>query len=288
MITALSVLATVAHADDGARVAVGFARQGDSGMPGLGTGASIGSEEYRASAEFPISSTESRRWSVGLEYGYTHFDYDSVASRNRDLHRIEFPVRVVIDDDEWQLDGLIAPGIATSSNIFKDFLNKGSHEDLYLSGRVEARRPHGKTTWLAGVAYDRSFGDERLYPIAGILIEPSPDVALRIAYPDSAMVWKPSDRYVLSGRVLPAGFEWRVVQDDLSSEFVYRTEGIRSQLTLSHGLWRQLWVDLFVAYEFERRHEFATDGNQPLVSDVDNEWLVGLGFSVGAPFAGVR
>jgi hypothetical protein len=277
-----ALLSAAAHAGDAAYALIGFTVQGDSEMPGLGSGASVAAEEYFATAALPVYTGDSRSVSLGLDYQYMHFDYRGVPSRNRDLHRLQFPVSFVFHDNALEIDGYIAPGIATSSNIFKDFMKRGSSDDWYLSGAVEIRHGKDARQWIAGLAYDRFFGRDRLYPVLGVGMMVKSDLVLRLAYPVSGVEWRKSDRGTLAAHVYPAGFAWRVVHDDFASEFDYRVEGIRSQVQWRYRIYRQLHLDLHVAYETNRRHEFASDRSERLESTADDEWLVGFGLGIGA------
>jgi hypothetical protein len=275
-------LSAAAHGEHSAHALIGYAVQGESAMPGLGAGASVAAREYYAAAELPVYATDSRSLSLGLDYQYTHYDYRGVNSRNRDLHRLQFPVRFAVHRNDLEVDGYVAPGIATSSNIFKDFFNKGSGADWYLSGAVEARYGKRDRRWIVGLAYDRFFGEDRFYPVLGVGIRPRRNLDLRLAYPVSGLEWRMSGRGTLAAHIYPAGFEWRVVQNDFASEFDYRIEGIRSQLEWRYRIYRQLRLDFHVAYETDRRHAFAGDFSERLESPVGDEWLVGVGFAIGA------
>jgi hypothetical protein len=86
-------LSAAAHGEHPAHALIGYAVQGESAMPDLGAGASVAAREYYAAAELPVYATDSRSLSLGLDYQYTHYEYRGVNSRNRDLHRLQFPVR---------------------------------------------------------------------------------------------------------------------------------------------------------------------------------------------------
>jgi hypothetical protein len=271
----------LACADEGAGVAVSYARQPPAAMTALGEGASIAAEEYQASVFLPPGTAGQWQIRAGLDYQYTHYDYVGVNSRDRDLHRLQLPVNFSSDNDVWRISGYVAPGIATSSNIFKDFLDRGSGDDWFVSARLEAGRNSGDKTWLAGLAYDRSFGKDRAYPVLGLAVEPAEDLVLRIAFPDSEVRWQPSDRQTLSGRVFPAGFVWRVVTDDFQDSFDYRTEGVRLQATWSYRFGSRMNIDVSIAHEIDRRHELYDDQLSPIVTDVEDEWLFMIGVRLG-------
>ncbi len=218
---------------------------------------------------------------IGIDYEYVRYEYTNVDSRNRDLHRLQIPVLFDSDFKSWHLRGFVAPGVSTSSNVFKDFLNRGSSDDTFVSARAAMHRGETTREWFVGVAYDRSFGEPRVYPVAGVELTPTPALRIRLAFPDPGFELQVSGRQSLQGRVTPAGHQWRVVTDDFSSSFDYRVEALRAQLNWNYRIWRQLSIDLSVGHESGREHQFASNSGTTVKSAVASQWLFALGFRVG-------
>ncbi len=128
----------------------------DSGdFRGTALGDALSGKEYRAWAGLGGWRAGTWRFGAGLDYEYTRYEYDGVAGRNRDLHRLQLPLRFTREHGDWQLRGHVAPGVATSSNIMQDLFTEGSGEDLLLTARLEAERARGgRSAWLIGAAYD--------------------------------------------------------------------------------------------------------------------------------------
>jgi len=218
---------------------------------------------------------------VGLDYQYTRYVYDGIDGRNRDLHRFQFPLTYRNSHGSWEIDGNVAPGISTSSNVRKEFFDAISRDDLFATARIEARRSGPSRDWLLGIAYDRKFGRPLLYPIAGVELSPSEAFDLRLAFPDSAFRYRWSDRLSLSGRLFPAGHQWHVMTDDFSAEFDYRVEGFRAQLGWSFRLWKQVTLDVSGGYEFGRKHYLTDDLGVRIESGVKDQWLFLFGLRLG-------
>ncbi len=270
-----------AGANDAVIANIGFGRQGEAAMSGAGPSATVAAKEHYTALDWPVRSNDRFLLAVGFHYQYTRYEYSGINSRNRDLHHLQLPVRFEITDDDRRLSAYVAPGIATSSNVFKDFLNRGSGDDWYLSGAVEVEIGDPGRRWLFGAAYDRSFGESRIYPILGLGFAPGDNLNLRLAYPVSGVAWEYSDRSTITASVLPAGFEWRVVTDDFASNFDYRVEGIRTQLNWTHRLFERWSIDLSAAYETDRRHELVDDLGQPVVGYPQDEWIFAITVGVG-------
>ena len=221
-------------------------------------------------------------YDLGVDYQYTRYAYEGVDGRNRDLHRLQFPVGLSHRSDSFSLDAFIAPGVATSSNVLKDVFDRGAGEDFLVTGRIEVRFGRGgQLGWIAGAAYDRSFGEAKPYPVVGLLYEPGSRTRLRLAFPDPALEFRTAERHNLSLRLFPAGFEWHVVSDELGRDFDYRVEGIRLQGVWSYRVLRSTWLDVSLGYEFDRRHEFVDDTGTPIASAVEDEVLLMVGLRWG-------
>jgi hypothetical protein len=247
----------------------------------LGPGAEVTTEEHQVALGLFRFDTRNSVFDLGLDYEYTHYDYTNVNSRDRDLHRLQIPLLFESRFDAWQLQGFVAPGVSTSSNIFKDFLNRGSSDDVFATARVAFHKGDDGRPWFVGLAYDRSFGEPTLYPVAGVELSPTPAIKLRLAFPDPAFNWQISDRQSLQGRIFPAGHQWRVVSDDFTRSFEYRVEAVRAEINWNLRIWRQLSIDVGLGYDTAREHRFEDDQGLPLVSGVADEWIAAVGFRLG-------
>ncbi|MEM1263490.1 MAG: hypothetical protein AAGH76_13900 [Pseudomonadota bacterium] len=216
----------------------------------------------------------------GFDYEYTRYEYRNVPSRNRDLHRAHWPVRLTTKAAGHRLDAYVAPGIATSSNVVKDFIRRGSGEDWYVNGGFEFTSDSSSVHWIVGAAYDRIFGDDELYPVLGVAIEPTASTSVRLAYPVSRFTYVANDDRRLDLTVFPAGQLWHVRTDDFTGEFNYEMQAWRAQLRLSQQIWKRLSVDIGGGYEFNREHRFEGANAVPVVGDVDDAWFVRLGMRV--------
>lgn len=219
---------------------------------------------------------------VGIDYQYSRYEFDGIQGRDRDLHRFQLPVRLAFGEGEWRTSALLVPGMATSSNIFKDVVNRATGDDFTLAGRWLVEKRNQDTTLFAGVAYDQTFGRPKTYPVAGFERDWSPRLRARIAFPDPGAWYRFSERFVLAARLFPAGQRWHVVSDDFSSEFDYRDEETRFQLTLSTRLGNRWTFDVAGGYAFNRRQVFTDDLGARLNRPVDDAGFFAVGFRYGS------
>jgi hypothetical protein len=265
-------------------LALSITRQPPADFASSPAPASVRTKENQVFAGFHRFNAGNGTLDVGLDYQYTRYVYDGIEGRNRDLHRFQFPLRYQGRLSGWKIDGNLAPGISTSSNVLKEFFDQISGDDLFATARLEGRSESGSRNWVLGLAYDRAFGRPLVYPIAGVELSPNDMLDLRLAFPDPGFEYRWSDRQSLSGRLFPAGHQWHVMTDDFSSEFDYRVEGIRAQLGWSIRLYKQLTLDISGGYEFGRKHYLTDDVGVRIESDIDAQWLFLIGLrSASAP-----
>lgn len=265
-------------APTGPFLTIGYTVSDEADFDG-GAGRTLALKETRIVAGVLPADSSARRVDAGLDYQYTRYVYEFVDSRNRDLHRLQLPIGLRAPAGKWRLDAFVAPGIATSSNVMKDPFDRASSDDFFATARAEATRGTGAPLrWLLGLAWDRSFGEARVYPVAGIDYQPSARLHARIAFPDPTVRLTTGARQTWRFRLYPAGFEWHVLDDDLVTEFDYRVEAWRAEAWWSLRAWRDVFVDLSVGYEFDRRHELTDRVGARIERDVDDAILFTIGF----------
>jgi hypothetical protein len=278
-------------------VAAGVASQGSEGYPFVAGAYTVlpDSGFTSAGAESMLKTKENRlalgllkipagglAFDFGLDYQYTRYTYENVAGRDRDLHRLQIPLGFSHRTETWSATGFVAPGVATSSNVLKDLPDRGGSDDVITTGRVEIGVPRGaRLGWLWGLAYDRAFGEDELYPVLGLTLQWDDRLALRLALPDPAVRYAPRDRHEFTLRLFPAGSEWHVVSDELNDDFAYRVEALRLQGIWSYRFGRSGWLDLSLGYDFDRRFRFVDDAGRFIHSPVESKVLLTVGLRWG-------
>jgi len=246
-----------------------------------GSTAEVSHKEYQLLAGLYRAEIAGACVDIGLDYQYTRYEYRDLPSRNRDLHRLVFPIRFRYEHDGLQFQGNLSPGISTSSNVLKDLFDRAGSDDIQVNGRFQARKQSGDRDLFGGVAYDHSFGQPKLYPVAGLEFQATDRMHIRLAYPDPGARYELTGNQALTARLFPSGSEWHVVTDDFADEFDYRVEALRAQLTWSLRLDSRFSLDLSSGYEFDRRHVFTDDLGTRIRAEVEDQWLIGVGLRFG-------
>ena len=246
------------------------------------SGSTLQTKENQLAFGFVRFGSGELKFDLGLDYQYTRYVYENIDGRNRDLHRIQMPLGFSHQTETWSLTGFLAPGLATSSNVLKDVFDRVSGDDALITGRFEARFQGGRRIgWLAGLAHDRAFGEQKLYPVLGLTYRSDENLAFRLAYPDAAVRYALGDRHRFSLRLFPAGFEWHVLSDGLDDEFDYEVEALRLQGVWSYRFARSAWLDLSLGYEFDRQHRFVDDAGRQIDSPVGSQLMFSAGLRWG-------
>ncbi|MBT8099775.1 MAG: hypothetical protein KJO82_08495 [Gammaproteobacteria bacterium] len=241
---------------------------------------SVRTREYGVKLGLYRFERKHSRFDFTIDYQYSHLALSGIDSRNRDMHRLSFPLKFAMESNQRLVRGHIAPGIATSSNVFKDFLNRGSGDDLTIAGRIEVG-PTVPAGWFVGIAYDQSFGKPRLFPVAGIDMRPRDTLRVRVAFPDSGVWYRVTDRQSLSARLFPSGERWRVVSDDFRTDFHLRREEWRTQMTWSLALGKRVALDVSAGRTFDRRLALTDRAGERINQDVSGEGFAEIGIRLG-------
>jgi hypothetical protein len=245
----------------------------------LGDGAELGGREDGPLLRTPKFDVADGSFDVAADYTYTHYDYSGLATRDRDLHRLELPMTWTGTSPTHARIG-VTPVAAASSNVFKDLFSRGGSDDFSVYGNASIERlPSGGWGWRAGAAYDDSFGDERAYPVLALLRD-GDAVTLELGWPRTRVDWKVHPRVNLGLDIAPAGGRWHVVSDERdAAEFFYVTEAWRAQLLAQWAITAHWQLDAIVGYEFDRSHDFEDDTGLRIDEDVDSTVLYGVNFA---------
>lgn len=253
VLTAFAVLAVALAAQPVAGLELDVGR-GNVGAADFGD-ALVNARDDRVAARGYAAGIEWR-----LDYGYRRFEYQGVDSRDRDLHRLALALKWEDESGPLRRTLELRPLIATSSNVMKDFVSRGSADDLMLHGAALLERgARAGWGWRLGLARDDALGALRVYPVAAATWA-SGAYRVELGWPVARLDWQPASSIALGAGVAPAGNRWHVVSDERGgAEFYYELEAWRAGLD---GQWRfgSGWaLTAQAGLEFERRHRFEDD-----------------------------
>lgn len=217
---------------------------------------------------------------AGARYAYTRYSYSGVASRDRDLHQLQIPLSLAGDKGAWRWRLHAAPGVAASSNVTKDLLDRATSDDLFATGGLLASRDFDAGTLAVGVAHDRRFGRSLSYPRVAWRVGTS-RFEWQLGAPDAWLDFRPREGTTLSVGAGPAGMQWHTVRDDFESDFDYRVRRWDVRLDLRQRIAGSVSLSLHLGRGFDRRHQFEADAVTRLDLDAEDAWYGGVGLVVG-------
>ncbi len=119
----------------------------------------------------------------------------------------------------------------------------------HLSGLAIIDLP-GTAQGVLGIQYDRSLGDDKAYPVLGVVWNPAFNVEVRAVFPEPRIVWAPSENTALFVESLQHGGRWSVGSAD---HIALRSR--RYQFGVSWHWEADRWLEAILGWETQRQLE---------------------------------
>lgn len=221
-----------------------------------GTGAEVEITTNEVNTVWLVTSEPNHSLAIGWDMLYTIMDFDMIKPMtNGHLHTLDLSVIGSYKKNGAEIFYKVTPAISVSSNALRDpSLIDG--EALQLkTGLVYKKDLHRKYAWVVGFMSDHRFGDYRLYPVAGVCLQPSAGWLLQLALPDFSIRKTFSSGISLTLYAAPEGNQWHVFSEDeqRNSDFTYNAivTGIAAQWPISPT------ISLSLDFEKQTRREFS-------------------------------
>ncbi|MGH8497062.1 MAG: hypothetical protein ACREVN_13100 [Gammaproteobacteria bacterium] len=248
----------------------------------FGSRAGIRGREYGLAAGFGDFALGPGRLSAGLDYRYTRYEFRQLESRDWDLHWLRLPLTWQNDLDSYRIHAEVAPGVASSSNRFKEPADYTS-DDIHATARLDFITAGSATLrWTAGVAYDRRFGRPLLYPTGGAIFESARGWKLRLVAPDPGIAYEQNPRVHWFASLAPAGHRWHAFNEAAGSVFDFEARAWRATVGGELRVLDELSIRFFAGREFSRHYEFIDDTGKRVDEDAADAGFAGLSIVVPA------
>jgi hypothetical protein len=231
-------------------------------------------QEFRASVPLPPVITDTFILIAGLNYRLFEADVSThVLDANLDLHTLRLPLQAawLSPSSPWMIIAYAEPGLST------DFSDVNS-DSFDLSVAIGAGYRFSPNFMLAlGVGYSRNYGDNDVLPAFALLWRPS-DHFLLTASPDGVVPeWRISDDWRLKLRLDLIGGRWTIDEGD-SQARVLRLQGASASLLLEHRLFKECWLTVGAGLNTLANLRLEDeDGSQLLDSDLDEALVLRSG-----------
>ncbi|QQL44117.1 DUF6268 family outer membrane beta-barrel protein [Sulfuriroseicoccus oceanibius] len=202
-------------------------------------GASMKYQEASVSGNFPILMNDQVKFTGGVRYRYNQVDFGQApvpfGNETLDLHRIELPFNVWVDQSErWKWWFSVQPGLASDFESI-DF------DDMTVTALALASYKVSDTLKVAfGGYYSHDLGEARLLPAIGAIYRPNKNWMLALTVPRGEIAYAPTRDWLIAVRAYPSGGGWNVsTPGDKDRDFNYASvkAGIGVDRRLSGRFW---------------------------------------------------
>lgn len=211
---------------------------------------------------------------VGLSFKWSGFEFDAVSLDDLDLYALGLSFDVVRTRGPWTFWANVAP------SLFTDFERLTADDFRTLVGALAmyAWRPNAQ--WALGASYDREFGEDKLYPLAGAIWKIGRDWELNLVLPAPRATWAPGRKLLLFADARPAGGLWNVTDDETDGDLDFKLEGYRLGLGAEYELAPHLWLHAAAGASLERTYEIGDGHRRLLESDAEDTYFARAGLVV--------
>lgn len=201
---------------------------------------------------------------IGAQYIRHSFDFSEPEAYEVHMLSLGLPVDVTTAAGEnWILWGRVNPGIyGRESDLEAD--------DARVTGfGVGVYRWNDRLQLAAGAAYDREFGDDQLYPLAGAIWDIYETLQLYAILPDIKLIFAPVSRFQLYAGVSPAGGMWKVRDHAAGEEYDIKLEGYRLGLGAEVEIIDHVWLNVGAGSSVERNVTWQPEGGRREEGELD-------------------
>jgi len=211
-------------------------------------GASMGYSEAGISGNFPILMNDKVKFTGGVRYRYNQVDFSNApmpfGNDTLDLHRIELPFNVWVDQSErWKWWFSFQPGLSSDFESI-DF------DDMTITALALASYKVNDTLKVAfGGYYSHDLGEGRMLPTIGAIYRPNKHWMLALTVPRGEIAWAPTRDWLIALRAYPSGGGWNITKNEGGdSDFNYIS--VKSGLGIDRRITGRLWGNVETGVRF--------------------------------------
>jgi hypothetical protein len=238
--------------------------------------ASVSLQELQTGVMFPIYRGESFRIISGVNAAWHYFRFSGASLHNISTFDLSIPFNTTVPiNDKWTVMAIIAPGVHSD-------LKKVNYKDFKSSFLLLANYTYSEKLQISlGVAYSRIFGEDKLFPAAGLTWSPDDSWTIRLVFPKPAIIYSFNSRLRFLLGAEPAGGEWNIKDprtiDNNGEEYTFEFKGWRIGAGAEYDITNRLTLVADAGSTFKRTCVIDDDEETILDSDIDDT----LGFRFG-------
>jgi len=235
-------------------------------------------QQFSAIAGAPLILKEEYMVVSGINIEVNDFKFNDIENVDLTTYSISVPfVTAYKINDDFILMANISLG------VYSDF-KKITLDDFKFSWFGICQYNVGDSVELyGGVAYNRSFGKDILYPLVGLNWKINDSWYLGLVLPRPFIAYKASESLLLYAGLGPAGGEWNV-ENPLDSEdeenYNFFFSGYRVGCGVEYDINKHITMYLNVGSTMLRDYEIENDDRTLLDTEVDNTFIGTVGFAI--------
>jgi len=230
-------------------------------------------QEADALMSIPVVEFGSAMMLVGGRFKWTGLEYKDVAMADQDLYVIGVPVDVIYGaGTPWVFWGNVSPGVASDL----DDMNSDDYNTTAAGIAMYQWTPN--LSFALGLAYDREFGDDKLYPMGGVRWLIGDEWELNAILPTLRVAYAPTSDLFFQVHVHAAGDKWHMRVDN--AEYDMKVETIRLGAGVDYAVADGIWLHFLTGLDVDRKYEIQNAAGHVLDDEAEDAAFVRVGLLV--------
>ena len=213
---------------------------------------------------------------VGVDYRYNSFEFHELDISKQELHALQVPFDFI-----WSVNPQFKVSLRAAPALYSDLQEVGT-DDFFIGGNlVMYYDATPNLTWAGGVAFDREFGNEALYPVLGFNYNWGEQWQFRLIFPRPKITFAPNENFNIFVYAEPGGGKWdaspEMSEQRTSFEYENLAAGVGAELRIPGS---PAFIHLSAGINFNRSVGTGVDDIDFQDADLEDAFFVRTGLAV--------
>ncbi|MBC8453557.1 hypothetical protein H8D64_00710 [PVC group bacterium] len=194
--------------------------------------------------------------------------------RDQDLYVISVPLDLIYGKGEpWLFWGNVSPGLAS------DLDNINSDDYNTTAAGIGMYQWTPNLAFVLGFAYDREFGDDKLYPLGGVRWLIGDEWEINAILPTLRIGYSPTKKLFFNVHLHAAGDKWHM-RDENKNEYDVKVETYRIGAGIQYSLSKNIWLNFATGIDVERNYEIRNKDTRIIDDNAEDATFVRIGLLI--------
>jgi hypothetical protein len=235
-------------------------------------------QQFSAIAGVPLILTEEYMVVSGINIKVNDFKFNDIENVDITTYSISIPIVAA-----YKINENFKIMANLSAGIHSDFKEITIDDFKFSWFGICTYSISDSVNLYGGLAYNRSFGKDTLFPVVGLDWKINDEWFLNLAFPRPFIAYQASDSLLFYAGIGPAGGEWNVEnpldsEDDENYNFYF--SGYRVGGGVEYDINKHITMYLNVGSTMLRDYEIKNDNRTLLDTKVDNTFIGIVGFAI--------